>query len=359
MPSLPDPRPASDFPAEPLHDRLRSAWDARAQGRSSHAWTGLVRGVRRSLERGDDDDVVSLLRGTVPGAALLAARAVDDAVNGIGTEEDLALAARVFLMPVLVVTAGAFPAVVPGAVAETGEIVQTMRAAGALGPVESFALSGALGAGEEAAGKSPAALHRFVRAGAAEGGVELLHPAPVEIDSADERVHIRFLAGMSVTAGHAPTFLETAGGVGRWGMTMARLLARQLTPTGVSLLAIPRAPMSWYCAVAEGTFAREEASFNLFATSAIRQIRSSTGDPFAVVSSCSDGTIRIDLRSPFDEMEARSHVWVLDVHHDLDRVERSIVDLLKECRLDDVRLSPEIAAPLPLHPAGLAGRLLS
>ena len=133
----------------------------------------------------------------------------------------------------------------------------------------------------------------------------------------------------------------------------------QLTPTGVSLLAIPRAPMSWYCAVAEGTFAREEASFNLFATSAIRQIRSSTGDPFAVVSSCSDGTIRIDLRSPFDEMEARSHVWVLDVHHDLDRVERSIVDLLKECRLDDVRLSPEIAAPLPLHPAGLAGRLLS
>jgi len=77
------------------------------------------------------------------------------------------------------------------------------------------------------------------------------------------------------------------------------------------------------------------------------------------VSSCSDGTIRIDLRSPFDEMEVRSHVWVLDVHHDLDRVERSIVDLLKECRLDDVRLSPKIAAPLPLHPAGHAGRLLS
>ena len=46
------------------------------------------------------------------------------------------------------------------------------------------------------------------------GGVVLLEPGPISVESADETVHLRFLAGASVTPAHLPTFLETAGPVG-------------------------------------------------------------------------------------------------------------------------------------------------
>lgn len=360
MPTLPDPRPFTQLAADhPLAERLTAAWEVRAAGRDSRAWSGLVRGVLRALERGDGDLVSQALETAGPAQGALLRRAVDDAIDAVGTEEDLPLVTRVFLLPVLFVTAGAAPAVVAGALPGVAELGATLRAAGALGRVESLAWSNALGTLDAAAAVAPERLHALVRQGGGDGGADLLAPAPLQIDDAGERVHARLIAGVCATGVDAPTVTETAGQVGRWGTAVSGLLATQLAVPGLSLLALPRAPASWHAALAQARFAREEIAFQLFATTAIRRIRTATGDPQASVSACTDGSVRIELRSPFDDMEVHSHAWRLGPADDLTQVELGILDLLRECRVTDVTVVPDLVAPAPVGIPAVSGRLLS
>lgn len=357
---LPDPRPDTRLATDhPLAERLNAAWEARAAGRDSLAWTGLVRGVLRILERGDGDVVSQALATAGPAQGALLRRAVDDAIDAVGTDEDLPLVTRVFLLPVLFVTAGAAPAVVPSALPDVGELGATLRASGALGRVESLAWSNALGTLDAAAAVAPGRLHALVRRGGGDGGADLLAPAPIQIDDAGEQVHVRLLTGVCVTGVDAPTIMETAGQVGRWGMAVSSLLAAQLAVPGLSLLPLPRAPASWHSALAQASFAREEIAFQLFATAAIRRIRTATGDPHASVSACTDGSVRIELRSPFDDMEVHSHAWRLGPTDDLARVEFAITDLLRECRVPDVALAPDVMGPAMLGSPSARGSLLS
>ena len=360
MPILPDPRPYSRLAVDhPFAERLSAAWEARAAGRDSRPWHGLVRGLLRALERGEGGLVSEALATAGAEQGALLGRAVDDAIDAVGTDEDLPLVTRVFLLPVLFVTAGAAPAVVAGALPDVAELGATLRAAGALGRVESLAWSNALGTLEAAAAVPPERLHALGRHGGGDGGADLLAPAPLQIDDAAEQVHVRLITGVCVTGVDAPTVMETAGQVGRWGMAVSRLLAEQLAVPGLSLLALPRAPASWHAALAQASFAREEIAFQLFATGAIRRIRTATGDPLASVSACTDGSVRIELRSPFDDMEVHSHAWRLGPADDMARVEFAITDLLRECRIADVAIAPDVTEPMMVGAPSVRGSLLS
>jgi len=360
MPALPDPRPLTQLAADhPFSERLAAAWEARAAGRDGLAWSGLVRSVLRALERGDGHLVSQALATAGSAQGALLRRAVDDAIDAVGTGEDLPLVTRVFLMPVLFVSAGAAPATVAGALPDVAELGAALRAAGALGRVESLAWSNALGTLDAAAAVAPERLHALVRQGGGDGGADLFAPAPIQIDDAAEQVHARLIAGVCVTGVDAPTVMETAGQVGRWGMAVSRLLATQLAVPSLSLLALPRAPASWHAALAQARFARGEIAFQLFATTAIRRIRTATGDPLAIVSACSDGSVRVELRSPFDDMEVHSHAWPLGPSDDLAQVELAILDLLRECRVTDVTIAPDVVAPAPVGIPVVRGRLLS
>ncbi|MBI1396509.1 MAG: hypothetical protein GC151_11065 [Betaproteobacteria bacterium] len=350
MPHLPDPRPDRRLPdGHPFAARVAALEEA---GAGERAHDVLVKLMSRALEAGDGESVRSAVLEAPHGLALKVARAADEAINrSDGTESGAsAILSRVFLVPVLFVTAGAAPARVPGVVPDVAELRGIMRDAGALGPVENFALANALGTAAAVRAASPATLHALSRAVGDAAGVAVLEPAPIELASADEQVHLRFMAGVSVTRADAPTFLETAGQVGRWGMAFSKALARQMASPGLSVLALPRAPMTWYAALAEGRHAREEIAFSLFASNAIRRIRTETGDPVATVAVQQDAKVRIDLISPFDSLNVHSHLWPLCAFDDLGRIEHCIRELLLECRVARVEFVDRVVPPAPLSP---------
>ena len=346
MNRLPDPRTPASLPVDhPFASLVEAAALTRSEGRHSRAWVTLVGALHRRLARGEEREVTSLLEAAPPGLHGLCAAAVDDAVAGIDTPEDLALATRVFLMPVLLVTGGLAPATVAGVLPDADALRATLRAAGALGPVETFALGNALGAEADARAVGPVRLHALVRQGAAGGPADLLAPAPLQLDDAAERASLRFIAGVAVTPGHAPTFLETAGQAGRWAMAASRLLAEHLGLPGLSLLPLPRPPMGWQCALAEGRFAVEETALHLFTASAVRTLRAESGDPRPVLASCSDGSVRLVLRSAFDPGRSLTHAWPLGPASDMGRVQDTITDLLRACRLPEPEVVAEVVEP--------------
>lgn len=348
---LPDPRPPATLPAgHPLALRIAAVLEANAAGDGGRAEAVLARLVARTLADGEDAGLAALLaEGTGEVGAVLR-RTLDAALQG--TQADAGgMVARVFLFPVVLVTAGRAPARVAGALHDVGELAALLRSAGALGAVEQFGLGNALGTVEAAAAVPLPELYRLTRAGAHTGGADLLAPAPIDVTVADEQAHLRFVAGAAFTAADAPTFLETAGTVGRWGIPFAQALHRQLAVEGLSLLALPRAPMPWFRALAEGAFVREEVAFGLFATAALRRVRAATGEPDVTVSSRADGSVRVDIVSPFDEQLHHAHAWRLGAADDIRRVEASILGLLRDCRVERIEVRDDILPPQAL-PAG-------
>ena len=359
MPRLPDPRtPPSPSTDHPWQARIDGLADSIRDGDPSRAVTALSRLMRRAFADGEGHLVAGALARLSAPTASHVLRAADLAIVGGEGGEDDALLARVFLMPVLIVTAGLTPATVAGVVPDVGEIRDLMHKAGALGAVEQVGLGNALGSPVEAWAVPPDRLYRVVHdLGSAERD-DLLPPADLAVDSADERVHMRLLAGVSLTPAHAPTIFETAGPVGRWGMAVSQALARQLGVEGLSLLPLPRAPMPWYAALVEAAFAREEIAFNLFVTGTLRRIRAEVGEPTVIAAAHADGTIRVTMSSPFDARLTFTHAWPLSPVDSLARVETTIADLLSECRVADVRWeSALLPAESMAMPVGTHGGL--
>jgi hypothetical protein len=356
MPLLPDPRPRAASPADhPLAARLDAVLAANDAGDGGRAEAGLAKLLRRMLASGEDPAVDALIGRVGDPAARVLIRALDTAIHGGDEDAPGSLVARVFLLPVVFITAGRAPAEVSGALPDAAHLAGLMRRAGALGPVENFGLGNALAGIDAARALSPVALHRFAHDIGNAGAAELLAPEPIALTSADETAHLRFLAGVSLTAADAPTVLETAGTVGRWGIAVSQAMHEQLAVEGLSLLALPRAPMPWFRALAEGAFAREEIAFNLFATNALRRIRAETGEPDIVVTSRDDGTVRVDMTSPFDAQLHHAHAWKLGPADDIARVEVAILDLLRDCRAERVETRPDVLPAGELPVPGVTG----
>lgn len=356
MPLLPDPRPHAAAPAEhPLAARLDAVMAATDAGDGGRAEAGLAKLLRRMLAVGEDPAVDALAGRVADPAARILFRTLDAAIHGGEEDAPGSLVARVFLLPIVFVTAGRAPAEVAGALPDAPHLAGLMRRAGALGQVENFGLGNALGSLDAARALSPVQLHRFAHDLGHAGAAELLPPAPIAVTTADESAHLRFLAGVSLTAADAPTFLETAGTVGRWGIAVSQAMHEQLAVEGLSLLALPRAPMPWFRALAEGAFAREEIAFNLFATAALRRIRGETGEPDIVVTSRDDGTVRVDITSPFDPQLHHAHAWKLGPADDIARIEASIVDLLRDCRAERIETGPDVLPASALPVPGATG----
>src|SRR5260221_10079986 len=125
-------------------------------------------------------------------------------------------------------------------------------------------------------------------------------------------------------------------------MPLTRAFAAQLGQPGLSLLPIPRPPMSHLQALEAGTFAESEVGFQLFLSAALRKFRSRVGEAEAVVTACADGSIRIRLSSPFDASLSQEYAWNLQPGDDLAAVSSGIFSLLEECRVTNVQISDTI-----------------
>jgi len=117
---------------------------------------------------------------------------------------------------------------------------------------------------------------------------------------------------------------------------------RAVGQPGLSLLPIPRPPMSYLQAIEAGKFAASELGFQLFLSAALRKFRARAGEAEAVVAACADGSIRIRLSSPFDASLTQEYVWPLQPGDDMAAVGSSIFSLLAECRVSNVQVAETV-----------------
>jgi hypothetical protein len=341
MKTLPDPRAYAPFSSNPLVVAAEIAAKADSALQQEDAGGMLSSGLREALAAGDDARIEQALAQAAPGPVRDAlARALEAALE---TRDEAELAMRVFAIPLLIVTGGRGLAIVPGVVPDVGALQKLFEKHGALGDSKNFGLGNALTTAERLAAVTPGTLFRLGR-GLGQEAFRLpdLAPQDIEVDSGEERVHLRFLVGAAVTPANAPGFTETAGNIGAWGLALTQTLAAQLGQEGLSLLPIPRPPMSLQRALETGRFALREMEFQLFLSNALRRFRARVGDPDATVASYSDGSVRITLGSPFDASLACEYRWPLYPEDDLAAVSNSIFGLLADCRLESVRVAETI-----------------
>jgi hypothetical protein len=239
---------------------------------------------------------------------------------------------------------------VPGILPDAKSIEQALEAHGALGPARSFGINKVLSAESSLEGFSPSRLYRLLRnleAGITDIWSELV-PAEIDLESAEESIHLRFVAGVVVTPAQAPSFIETAGDIGRWGVPFSRVLIAQLAQPGLSLLPLPRPPKGPLQALHEGHAAREEVAFQAFTSRALRQLRSETGEPVVTVAALESDAIGVRIASLVDAQRVETHRWELDALDDVATVSASIFGLLEECRVQDVRAVDKVVPDVEL-----------
>ena len=341
MKTLPDPRAYTPFSSNPLVVAAERAAKAGSALQQQDAGGLLLSRLREALDAGNDARIEEALAEATSRSVRETITCALEAV--LDARDEAGLVTRVFAIPLLIVTGGRGLAVVPGVVPDVGELQNLFEKHGALGQSKNFGLGNALTTAERLAAVKPGMLYRLTR-GLGQAGFRApdLAPQDIELDSGEERVHLRFLAGAAVTPANAPGFTETAGNIGAWGLPFTLALAEQLGQEGLSLLPIPRPPMNPQRALEAGRFALREMQFQLFLSNALRRFRARVGDPDATVASYSDGSVRISLGSPFDASLACEYRWPLYPEDDLGAVGTSIFGLLADCRVETVQVAETV-----------------
>ena len=307
----------------------------------------LVAALDRALATGDDLLIEQALAesASYPVFRVLSA-ALDEALN----ERCSVLHLRLFAIPILIVVGGRSPAVVPGVVPDIDALKKIFESHGTLGTMKNFGLSASLVSASDLAAVKPSTLYQRQRSSSLETFPALdLPPNDLLIERSEEQANLRFLTGVSLTSGSAPGFAETAGDISAWGMSFTRTLATQLAQPGLSLLPIPRSPASPRQALVTGTFALCEINLQLFLSSALRKFRSRTGEADVTVFSCDDPSVRIRLRSPFDDSMSEQFVWQLEPGHDMAQVSKAILGLLEDCRVQNIQIDGTVRSVSASH----------
>ncbi len=228
------------------------------------------------------------------------------------------------------------------------EVAAILRVGRALGGSETIALSPVLVPAPRLGIAQLAQWHRVRELPAAGRQQEaassgrLFESAPLCVRPGVEQAHLRFLVGTAMAARGRDLLADPS--LERWAADLSRAVGRQLSTTGVSVLALPRAPARPLPAQHQGLVAQREVAAQLFATNAIRRFRASVGEPSAVISSHrapdarGGGELRLSLSSPFDTRDAEGFRCPLQPIEAVGTPLAMLVDLLRDCRVHDIRL---------------------
>ncbi|MFO1323221.1 MAG: hypothetical protein U1F15_04070 [Burkholderiales bacterium] len=346
-----DPRRFPDAAAAPddlarLH-RLAEASQAAATGRDADARDAELGAALDALLQPGRGDALAALFATAPSVAVYRHLWRLLAVRERAGAPDPDNVVRLFAIPVVVVTgiegSDVARATLPEALADASALVALLREHGALGGHQSIALSNAL-AGADAL--DLARLPDLLAWRTPGETARALPPAPIVVAAGAESVHLRFLVGSVVAAPGTDPLRDAT--VGRWGIPLAQWLARSLAAPGATVLALPRAPQPLSTALVQGRLAQREVSAQIFASNAIRKLRSATGEPTAMISVHrldapeGAGEVRLSLSSPFDPKAAEGFRCPLYPGDRVDDLVQMLTTLLAACRVSDVRLQPGI-----------------
>lgn len=278
-------------------------------------WRGLIDAWRAASSPSDGDEVVAMLFA-IP--VVIVSGATSDVA------EDAASS-------------------LTGVIGEVDRVSALLRTHRALGGNLSFTLATALVAADALdIARLPMLLGRQKLSPSGGEAARALHPTPMTVHPGQENVHLRFLIGTAVGSSSVDPFVDD--GTGEWALPLARELSRQLAAPGLSVLCLPRPPRTPLLALQHGRAAQREVGAQLFASNAIRRFRSSVGEPSAVISAhrCAaasgGGELRLSLSSPFDARDAEGFRCPLFPSDRVDDVATMLVDLMRDCRVTDVRV---------------------
>ena len=354
-----DPRA---FPerAEPSHAPLIELAEASLAATSAARADAIDRTLTTALaERLESGDALLLadLIAAAPSVAIarqLWRRLID--AWGVASRRSAAdgVAATLFAVPVVVIAGSQStvnaPAPVPavaGVLSDTALLAAILLEHRALAGNEAFGLADALVAADAVDIPRLSELLAWQRlAGRRETVARDLPPAPIAVQPGQQSVHLRFLIGTTLAAPEVDVLAATDGA--GWAMPLAKELARQLALPEVSVLALPRAPQSPPVALQQGRAAQREVGAQLFASNAIRGLRARVGEPAAVISAHRSvaapggGELRLSLSSPFDPRQAEGFRCPLFPTDRVGDVASMLFDLLRDCRVADVRVLPGV-----------------
>jgi hypothetical protein len=302
-----------------------------------------IREIEDAFDRAPSLAVLRMLARVLAQAHVEAGRAK------AGVAGESTLPTTVFALPIVVVAANSSPIQIPGALPNVGEIVELMKANGALRGNQTFAMSNALAATHAfSLEKLPNTLGWWQLENQSQIAVE---KSSMQLPANQESVFLRFLVGTAI-AGPGVDLLNEKD-TGKWGMPFTQTFAKQLGGGSLSLLAMPRPPRTPLAALYQGRVAQREVSLQLFATNAIRKFRSSVGEPEAVISAhrtadssarsgTSGGEVRLSLSNAFDEKGAegfRAELFATDRAQD---IVTTMQDLLRECNVENVTVLGDV-----------------
>jgi hypothetical protein len=305
-----------------------------------------------ALAGADGDALARLFAAAPPGATyrLLWRRLGERMARPIASSGGLAV--ELFALPVAIVAAreaeaaAAAPVAWATSLADVGAIVALLRDHGALGARRELALGSALVPPDAIDVAALPRVHAAARALLA-ASPQALDLAPRAIvPDAHEGVHLRFLVGTALCAADAPPM--PVGTMGAWATPLAQALSRALAAPGVSVLALPRAPAPLPQALAAGRVAQRELAAQLFVSNALRRMRASVGEPRATISAHrlagGGGELRLSLASPFAPRDAEGYRCPLFPFERAGDAATMLDDLLRDCRVADVRVAPGVHA---------------
>lgn len=343
MAELPDPRRYGQFDrADPIGVLI----DRHARG-DGDARRALLDWLKDCLAGERDEDLFQLMR-RIPGEA--AYRGFRDllCLAAEGSDPDggsTSVAVRLFAIPVVLIAGARAAGVIPGVLDDIEALRALLERHGALGATRNFGLSNALCSAEALERLKPSRVYHWSRHWSQQTAREL-SPAEVRVLPGHEQVHLRFLPGAAVASGGEASFLENASPIGVWGLPLTRELVRQLAQPAVELIAIPRPPVALLQAAHAGRCAELQVAFNLFVSNTVRHFRASIGDPAVVISAHrlehGGAELRVSMSCLMDDTLLEGFRWPLHPLDDFSAVKGSIMAMLHDCRLHDVRIVEEV-----------------
>jgi hypothetical protein len=352
-----DPR-AYSAPTDPIQESLirlaQASLAASSASRAEEIDATLVSALAGHLQ-GEDAWRLADLFSAAPSAAVARHiwRRLIDGWRAASAAEGDRVVATLFALPVVIVAgatssdsspaASTLGAVLAGVLNEPEGVMALLREHHALGGNLTFALAAPMVAADALDIPRLPTLLAWQKLSSSNGPVAReLHPTPMVVHSNQESVHLRFLIGTAIGASAVDVFAGKGGG--EWIMPLAQELSRQLATTGLSVLALPRPPQAPLLALQHGRAAQREVGAQLFASNAIRRFRARVGEPSAVISAhrCpaapGGGELRLSLSSPFDPRQAEGFRCPLFPPDRVVDVATMLVDLLRDCRVTDVRV---------------------
>lgn len=337
-PSLPDPRQYSATPPA-NNDFLRQAGAtlAATTADEKEMWlSSLKSSLAEHLEREEMLPIsVALAMADSQAAYRALWQALGDALDGDTV---------VFALPLVLVAGSKGAARLPGELADLDGFASLLAKVGLVSdPARVFWLPQLLHP-DTLAGVTSARLYRLAQgsADAARDALAALPAAPLQLSG--EGVFLRYVVGVARRdeAGELPIALS--GAVGAWGMPLMQSLNAMLKTDGVTLFTIPRAPQALTAALVAGGQARHEVAMQVFASNRIRRLRELSLEPVAIASAHEGGELRFTLSARGDVKNWEGFVWPLSPLDSVPLIVRQFAELMADCRVDDVRFVPTVAA---------------